>query len=623
MAKGNEAQRAAGAASGRKRRRSLLHLRPWWISFVLVALVEVAALEQRPPANTFHLGIYALSLLCALSFWWTFERSLAHVRYRFVVQVGAWAIALLTTLLCVASLIAYRHFAEFTTVDTLVFLAASPRHFWDYLKQFLFGWPLIPFVAVVYVLQRFWVWSWIGHRRRNRVGCGPTAVGGLLCLASAGALVGFSPGYYLGIDSSFITALGRAGTRLFITRQSLRAATRSVVEPLPQPCPYDVLLVINESWGRQFLQWYHPDQTQPAMPFLERWVAQQTDQTIVFDHGFTNSTATDVSLPSILTGVGPYESNRKLHWLPLPWDYARACAMYSVFVTSQRYDWANFDEFFFSKPPDTYATADQLDGPIINDTGVDDLLAAERLAQAIAKLPTDRRVFAILGTNALHPPFQQHSSVIEPRPSRATAYERGSLILDAALEHVWNSLSPRRKRNLIVVITADHADLENPQHLPRIFSFYDEMVAIPLVVRLPKQLVASRPTAWTALRANRKQNVSNLDIMPTLIDLLGFDTPSLKPYAGRSLLRPVAADRAIIALNTNEVRRWEKEGFGIFWSSKRFVYNNVEGSRLFDVGSDPDQMRDIWPRASAADRQKVTQTIAQQAQLQRMMDTTR
>jgi hypothetical protein len=256
MSASHEVQRVA-AVGKTKRRRPLLQLRPWWLSFVLLALVELAALEQRPPANTFNIGIYGLSLLCAISFWWTLERSLAHMRYRILVHTVAWTISLLTTLLCVASFIGYRHFAEFMTVDTFVFVVASPRHFWDYIKQYLFGWPLVPFLTVVYVLQRLWLWSWLEQRRRpkarQQVGCGPAAVGGLLLLASTAALVGFSPGYYLGIDSSFVTALARAGTRLFKTQQTLRAATRTVVEPLPQPCQYDVLLVINESWGRQFL----------------------------------------------------------------------------------------------------------------------------------------------------------------------------------------------------------------------------------------------------------------------------------------------------------------------------------------------------------------------------------
>jgi len=81
--------------------------------------------------------------------------------------------------------------------------------------------------------------------------------------------------------------------------------------------------------------------------------------------------------------------------------------------------------------------------------------------------------------------------------------------------------------NTIIVITADHGIA-----LPRGKQFlYDEGLHIPLIIRSPARIVAGR--AATEL-------VSNLDVVPTLLDLAGLPRPAY--LQGRSLVDPARQD---------------------------------------------------------------------------------
>ena len=88
-------------------------------------------------------------------------------------------------------------------------------------------------------------------------------------------------------------------------------------------------------------------------------------------------------MPSIVTGVGPFESNKKLHDLPFLWDWAKSAGMHTLYVTSQRYTWQNFQDFMFTPGPDNWITALELNSPIVNDLGVDDLIAMNKLQHLV------------------------------------------------------------------------------------------------------------------------------------------------------------------------------------------------------------------------------------------------
>lgn len=82
----------------------------------------------------------------------------------------------------------------------------------------------------------------------------------------------------------------------------------------------------------------------------------------------------------------------------------------------------------------------------------------------------------------------------------------------------------RLRENTLVVFTADHGEMLYDHRLWTKMVFFDPSVRVPLFMRLPGVLPAGTET---------KALVEQIDIFPTLMDLLGFETPA--SVQGRSL----------------------------------------------------------------------------------------
>jgi tetratricopeptide (TPR) repeat protein len=84
-----------------------------------------------------------------------------------------------------------------------------------------------------------------------------------------------------------------------------------------------------------------------------------------------------------------------------------------------------------------------------------------------------------------------------------------------------------------------------------------------------------------------------MDLLPTLLDLLGLSsTPQVAGIVdrlkGHSLLRERAPPKSILMLNTNELRRWDREGFGLFLDNGTvsFIYDGGRQA-IYDLQRDP------------------------------------
>jgi hypothetical protein len=145
------------------------------------------------------------------------------------------------------------------------------------------------------------------------------------------------------------------------------------------------------------------------------------------------------------------------------------------------------------------------------------------------------------------------------------------------------------------------------------------------MIYVPERWKATHPEMYAALKANETRNVSNLDILPTTVDLLGLGNANASLVAqlkGQSLIRPVDPDRLLVGLSTNGVRTWEQEGFGLAWGSYRFVCNNVDGPRFFDLVLDPSEQNDLWHAMDASRKGIVMRTIRGSYHLNRIFSLT-
>jgi choline-sulfatase len=147
----------------------------------------------------------------------------------------------------------------------------------------------------------------------------------------------------------------------------------------------------------------------------------------------------------------------------------------------------------------------------------------------------------------------------------------------------------REKRLLdrtLVVVTGDHGEsLGDHGESTHAYFIYDSTTHVPLVVRTP----------W-GIRGRRSLQVSSVDLMPTVLDLVGLaPQPGIDGHSlARSLLDPLAApDR--VAYSETYFPRYH---FG--WQhlrgvrSEKYQYVDAPEPELYDLAQDPGETKNIY-----------------------------
>jgi hypothetical protein len=153
----------------------------------------------------------------------------------------------------------------------------------------------------------------------------------------------------------------------------------------------------------------------------------------------------------------------------------------------------------------------------------------------------------------------------------------------------------------IVAFTSDHGDMVGAHGMIRkLGCAYDELMRVPMLLRYPRLLPGG---------AVRDALVSNVDLLPTLLEMIGLDAP--KGLDGRSFLA-VARGRADsfrdavftdcgsrILLATT--RRWK---YGLTWGGQ-----GRDLDELYDRLSDPGELRNLAADPAGAEALRKMQDL--------------
>jgi choline-sulfatase len=164
--------------------------------------------------------------------------------------------------------------------------------------------------------------------------------------------------------------------------------------------------------------------------------------------------------------------------------------------------------------------------------------------------------------------------------------------LDAMIGQILDKLEATGlARNTLVVYSSDHGDQLGERGLWWKHTFYEESVAVPLIMRWPGRLAAGE---------RRKQIVNLTDVSATMLDALG--APALPNASGRSFL----------GIARNATASWDDQTFSEYctdavpaWTGGqavrqrmirrgrwKLVYYHGYAPQLFDLAADPDECRD-------------------------------
>jgi arylsulfatase A-like enzyme len=192
----------------------------------------------------------------------------------------------------------------------------------------------------------------------------------------------------------------------------------------------------------------------------------------------------------------------------------------------------------------------------------------------------------------------------ERLPDILDLYDGDVLRADRNFQTLLNALSERsRQRETIVVVLSDHGEeLLDHGHWFHGQSLYQELVRVPLLMRLP----------GLAERGQRiAEPVRLIDVLPTLADAVGAE--ALPGWQGRSLLpllrgEPSSAPEPILSMKISVDRPVGGELGDVetaFWNGgeKLIVHHDHQSASLFDLQDDPSERSDLWEQRRGRGRE--------------------
>ncbi len=158
-------------------------------------------------------------------------------------------------------------------------------------------------------------------------------------------------------------------------------------------------------------------------------------------------------------------------------------------------------------------------------------------------------------------------------------------LADAAIGRILDTLDAAGGAdNTLTVFTVDHGDLLGQHAMYQKMEMYEPAVRVPLLVRVP----GCQARSWDA-------PVSHLDVLPTLLDLMGLDHPA--DLDGISLAESIRSDaappeRAVFCQYSGnpalgDIRR------AVITRRHKYVYDPADAPELYDLAADPLEMTNL------------------------------
>ena len=381
----------------------------------------------------------------------------------------------------------------------------------------------------------------------------------------------------------------------------------AIPEHFPQP-PVNILVILNESLRRQDLQLYgYPRETTPQM---KHFAQAHPGDFYLFKRSYTNSSATLLSVPSLLTGISPLQPVALRSQAPLLWEWARSAGMKTFMVSSQDLSWCAMDRFFNTPPPDYFWDKQSSGQPYYRDWGIDDRFTVDRALGHLRELnDLGQRFLGVIHLNTNHYPYNTAPIYQRWKQGNLDLYDNTVLEMDTHVGRILKALTDMgRLDNTVVIFTSDHGEaFDEHGYIAHFYCHYVETVSVPIWLYLPPLALQGR--SRTPLQANLKAPVQNLDLLPTMLDLMGmWQQPRVadlqREMQGSSLLRPIAAERDILATNSDEVLV-SAIGLSLIRGRMHYLLRtslNPPEEDLYNLETDPGEKKNLWKRLPEAER---------------------
>jgi arylsulfatase A-like enzyme len=192
-------------------------------------------------------------------------------------------------------------------------------------------------------------------------------------------------------------------------------------------------------------------------------------------------------------------------------------------------------------------------------------------------------------------------------------YDGASNYLDEPFDELVSSLRDARiLDSTMVIVTADHGEnIGDHGMMAHKYCLYDTLLHVPLIVRFP---------AGTAAANREPRQVQTLDLMPTVLGMLGLEPPDgARPFEGRDLLSPEGHPYTVAEQSRPDLRRFGERFPGVDVSrfdralaairtdEYKFTWASDGLHELYDLRSDPGETHNV-----VDDRPDVASALAAQ-----------
>lgn len=597
----------------------LKHYKPlFYNKFSLIALFFIAySLVFSLAFASIHKIGFSFILFALVSYiFWTATGVLLKAIPKKIAQILIAFLSFLWSILILTAPALFKEFKEFLSTGLVILLKEQPVYFWGYVRQITHTfWQISAIIILTIIL--FWIFRI--QKDKNSTKSKITLIFSLLIIFLANFTLNIEKHYFqknfLPVDIHTFYAI-RTGLKKQSKEKPLKHFLASDWDknlPVNQNQKYNIVLVVFESLSKVPLPFYGFDNN--YMPFMTEWIKRENNQFIVFKDGMSVSGSTDVSMPTIYTGIGPERDYYDLIHAPFLWDYAKKAGYQTMLINTQSQKWKHMDSYVNDKYVDAYFYPEKLNMSFINDIGTDGLSLLKRIKPEILKLKSP--FFLYYNSNATHVPTQDHSPEIKDFKGITDKYGKALYITDQEVKFIVETLKQKKAfDNTIFIFTADHG-YHIAKRRSRLSSFFKEALDIPIMIRLPQKWVKTHPELYMTVLLNRNKRITNLDIAPTIFHLI-FDQKPDSSYAlsGRSLLTPIDNHRTIIALSTNETRHWSSEGFGIYKDTVSYIFHDDSGFHFFNIAKDSMQHNDLLQKIQPKQKQYFDSIISHQKYLQ-------
>ncbi|MEM7355850.1 MAG: sulfatase-like hydrolase/transferase, partial [Acidobacteriota bacterium] len=375
--------------------------------------------------------------------------------------------------------------------------------------------------------------------------------------------------------------------------------------------PWNVLLITLDTTRADFIGCY--GKASARTPNLDRLAAEG----FLFEHAYSSNPVTQAAHSTILTGVYPMVHGVRdngLFQLPQQREtlaemlaargYATGAAVGGFPLTRQFGTDQGFDFY------DDDLTADRFDhrgrpAERQRQTWYDERPAAH-VNDAILPWLRERTGEPFFVWLHYWDPHEPH---IAPAPYGQLfahdPYQGEIAYTDDSLGTILRQLeSSGELERTLVVVTADHGESRSEhKELTHAFLAFDSTLHVPLILRVPER------------RGGRRiaQRAGTVDIVPTVLDLLGFEPP--KSLQGRSLAPLMSAEQGVDDSADSNRRAYYAEslsprlahGFGELRVLLRGPWKYIHGPRpeLYNLEDDPRELSDL-----SAERPEESQRFA-------------